>query len=1222
MKANKITAFILAALMTASSSGLTALAAPEMAQTVGTANESFEEAANVSSEAYVLSSDELDWTANADKTVAVAGMGTEGSYGYYATLSEALAAIRADEAGVDTYTIECKENADVGSMLHCYVQDNLTINGNGAYVSYGGGEYDLAFEHHETPSANLTGDITVTVNNLNGVAAWGERQTNYAVTLVFNDCNDMNRVYLTTANGTGKNNITLTNCTFDGTNHSNNDTSVYSNAAGTITLTNCSFKGVSVPVNLNNKSTGKQTVTVSGCEFKDVAPSASNAGYAAPVRFVVSGIGKTAVTVSDCSFDNVTTANGDILIGDGRSGKTSKFNVTLTVEDTEAEVQLQNPYKETQTVNVTEEESKEINFHEYFAVAEVDGEKFADLQSAVYAAENNDTIKLVSDIHLGKTDLNSQGTYGGIDYYYGCAINGKTLTFDFDGHTLDLKEDAQNYDSTKHACYRLFYIYNGSTVTVTGNGTINSDPTTNVDNYIFVTADNGATKNILNLENGTYYGECVVKNYSHSVNEISVNGGTFGVAEKKKQADQNAVIGLFNTNSTGSRAIKIYGGTVIGNDPRHTDDGNLVADGCVVTRKGNEYTVIPDENIVATVTTESGRVYSYTKFVDAIANANDGDTVKLLADADGDGIIVENNKFNDSGVVIDLGGFTYTFSGRAVGSFGSETQGMQLMRGNKITIKNGKISSTETVLCHNDSRDDHYKLSMLIHNYADSLTLDGVTLDGSNLLHDEKWTPYTISNCNGYVKILNNTVITTNNGYAFDVDDMPGYDGVTVEVSVDSQIEGCVNIGSRGSNYAVLKIGENEYTKENYGDYYKYGDKFVKMETRKLTVTANEETVEAGDMVEITVKLNGEKISYVDYVLNYNKDYFRPVDEENTGKISGEWLPGSGEDATYANGATKTYKFVALAQTEEVTGYFELTDANARTYTEGQLGFKPVTKLGEKAPVTITLKDYEVSLKLDGTVVTEEAMTVDYTNAGHKLEVVAPTAAVKKITFTYKDADDEDVPFDGTLKDQGTYRVTYTVEPKEGYEKVTGTFTLTIGKPEFFVEVNLNSTLDDDMANYAVDKKIVLVYTDMDGFCFTYNGEAMIDVTANGYRYAGDETAQTEFAHVYAFVTDTVEGGTLDAYKANVDCVAETDDNKNFKIEEYNYDINFKNGVEINDIVTVYGVYNAVEEYFDNSIEDYQKYLLKADTNGDKVVDGFDTGAVVSAVRAEKAANN
>lgn len=1220
MKANKITAFILAALMTASSSGLTALAAPEMAQTVGTANESFEESANVSSEAYVLSSDELDWTANADKTVAVAGMGEDGSYGYYTTLAEALAAIRANEANVDSYTIECKKNADVGSMLHCYVQDNLTINGNGAYVS-GGGEYDLAFEQHEITSANLTKDIAVTVNYLDGVAAWGERQTDCAVTLVFNNCKDMNRVYLTTANGKGKNNITLTNCTFDGINHSNADTSIYSNAAGKITLTNCSFKGVSVPVNLNNKSTGKQTVTISGCEFEDVAPSTSNAGYAAPVRFVVSGDGKTAATVSECTFENVSTANGDILIGDGRSGKTSKYKVTLNVEKTEAEVQLQNPYKETQTVNVTEEESKEINFHEYFAVAEVNGKKFADLQSAIYAAGNNDTIKLISDIRLGLTELTYSGYYYGKYFYRGFFIDGKEITLNLDGHTIDLEEDAQNYDSTKSACYQLFYIYNGAKVTVTGDGTINSDPTVNVDNYIFVTANSENKKNCLKFFNGTYYGECVVKNYSFS-NEIMVNGGTFGIAEKKLQENQGAAAGVLNTQSTGSTAVKLCGGTIVGNDPRKMDDGNIVETGYAVKRENNKYTVIPsDDSIKATVTIENGMVYSYTTFADAVANANDGDTVKLLANANGDGIVIESNKFSDKGITIDLGGFTYTVSGKAVGSEGSETQGMQFLKGNNITIKNGTISSTETVLCKSKSKGEHTgPISILIHNYA-NLTLDGVTLDGSKLLHDGTWTPYTISYGNGNNKI-NNTKITTNNGYAFDVDDMPGYEGVTVEVSVDSKIEGSVQINSRGNNNTTLKIGENEYTKADYGDYYKYGDKFVKMETRKLTVTANEETVEAGDTVEITVKLSGENIATVYYVLNYNKEYFKPVDGENTGKISGEWLPGSGEDATYANGASKTYRFVALAQTEEVTGYFELTDAETLTYTEGQLGFKPVTKVGNKAPVTITLKEYEVALKLDGTVVTEDAMTVDYTEAGHKLEVVAPQNAVKKITFTYKGENGEDVPFDGTLKDQGIYEITYIVEPKDGYEKVTGTFTLTIGSPEFFVEVNLNSTLEDDMANYAVDKKIVLVYTDMDGFYFTYNGEAMIDVTANGYRYAGNETAQNDFAHVYAFITDAIEDGALEAYKANVECVAETDNKKNFKIEEYNYDINFANGIERGDIVTVYGVYNAVEEYFNNTVEDYQKYLLKADTNGDKVVDGFDTGAVVSAVRAEKAENN
>ena len=58
-------------------------------------------------------------------------------------------------------------------------------------------------------------------------------------------------------------------------------------------------------------------------------------------------------------------------------------------------------------------------------------------------------------------------------------------------------------------------------------------------------------------------------------------------------------------------------------------------------------------------------------------------------------------------------------------------------------------------------------------------------------------------------------------------------------------------------------------------------------------------------------------------------------------------------------------------------------------------------------------------------------------------------------------------------------------------------------------------------------------------------------------------------------------------------------------------DLNFDTNVDIQDIITVYGIYNAVPEYFADV--KYQKNILKADTNGDKVADGSDTGEVVNA---------
>lgn len=157
----------------------------------------------------------------------------------------------------------------------------------------------------------------------------------------------MNRAYLS---GTaGKNILLFDGCSFDAGNGSNKNTSIYSNAAGSVTVKNTDFNGIAVPVNLNNKSAGNQTVTVENCNFTNcateatVAAEASTKEYAAPIRVLAQAGANTTLNVKNCSFTG-DSANGDILVGDGRAtGSAVNANVTMTVTNTEANVQVQEP---------------------------------------------------------------------------------------------------------------------------------------------------------------------------------------------------------------------------------------------------------------------------------------------------------------------------------------------------------------------------------------------------------------------------------------------------------------------------------------------------------------------------------------------------------------------------------------------------------------------------------------------------------------------------------------------------------------------------------------------------------------------------------------------------------------------------------------------------------------------------------------------------------------
>ena len=254
--------------------------------------------------------------------------------GQTATLAEALkAAYMANKGDI---TITCRPNSDVGSLTHGHVADNITIIGNGAYIS--GGECDLEVDTYmfsrdtgsqvESGGAYLDKDITITASNLYNLGVWGERHTNHTVNINLTNCDgkapvNLQRVYIS---GTaGVNNISVTGCNF-----LTKATALYSNADGTVVIDNCTFKGGQVPVNFNHKADGKQIVTVKNSTFTNCGDAGEWSAFAAPVRFVNSGNGSLDATIENNTFTGTVGTNGDILLGDQRDGQSS-FNVNAEI---------------------------------------------------------------------------------------------------------------------------------------------------------------------------------------------------------------------------------------------------------------------------------------------------------------------------------------------------------------------------------------------------------------------------------------------------------------------------------------------------------------------------------------------------------------------------------------------------------------------------------------------------------------------------------------------------------------------------------------------------------------------------------------------------------------------------------------------------------------------------------------------------------------------------
>lgn len=197
----------------------------------------------------------------------------------------------------------------------------------------------------------------------------------------------------------------------------------------------------------------------------------------------------------------------------------------------------------------------------------------------------------------------------------------------------------------------------------------------------------------------------------------------------------------------------------------------------------------------------------YATLKEAVAAAKDGETVTLLANCSGDGIVVAANKY-PTGITIDFAGYSYTVGGKLVGSTGTASNGFQLLAGNTITMKNGFIYGNASV-AGDDKTEWSGAPAMMIQNYS-NLTLDNMTVSGG------KQTVYTISNNNGNT-VIKDSIINAGNAegtryspVAFDVCRFNSYPSVSVTVEGNSVINGNIEISG--------KIGEGQSRQLNIKD--------------------------------------------------------------------------------------------------------------------------------------------------------------------------------------------------------------------------------------------------------------------------------------------------------------------------------------------------------------------------------------------------------------------
>ena len=229
------------------------------------------------------------------------------------------------------------------------------------------------------------------------------------------------------------------------------------------------------------------------------------------------------------------------------------------------------------------------------------------LAEAVAAAQDGQTVRLLADVE--------QNTQLAIDKSITLDLNGKTIK-----NTMDIWGETAN---------AILSIKNGAKVTITGNGTIDAKEN---DCYTI-----NVVKGDLTIENGTFYGNVSVVQLEEGT--LSVKGGTFDLHQKWEGSSKYLFNCIDSEFTSGNAKVAISGGTFVGFDPNVSPeqkvDGktpSFAAPGVGITKNENGSFTAAAGMTAQILDKDGNSVKAYSTLAEAINAAQDGQTVRLLAD--------------------------------------------------------------------------------------------------------------------------------------------------------------------------------------------------------------------------------------------------------------------------------------------------------------------------------------------------------------------------------------------------------------------------------------------------------------------------------------------------------------------------------------------------------------------------------------------------------------
>ena len=448
-----------------------------------------------------------------------------------------------------------------------------------------------------------------------------------------------------------------------------------------------------------------------------------------------------------------------------------------------------------------------INFTTKPYVAQIGTVKYETLAEAFEAAQNGDVVEILVagtyELATSGKNITITGAVDGVVFDNIGAKNMGGANVTFNNVTFDYYPNA-NYTGLQHSGN---LVYNNCTI----NGQVflygtsetfskctfnqNSADAYNVWTY-------GAKEVAFNECTFNSVGKSVlIYNESESVtNDVTVTDcdfiATAPVDGKAAIEMDSSLQGEIKLTVDAATTVTGFGtGNVSGNSLWNNKKGNETEANNDITVIVNGETVLAPLPLVAmTANDKNHRFTSLQAAYDAVAA--DG-TITILNSVEGPGLVINKN------VTIDFAGFTYTFN-EGVGSTGTETNGLQILNGNTVVLKNGTLNVAESAKA---------KFYILVQNYA-NLTVDGMKLDGANL---DKYSgtdgdSYVLSNNSGTVNIIGKTEIIANNegdkAFAFDVCKYANYAPPVVNVTgAEVKVNGAIEVHQDIPNNLNISAG-------------------------------------------------------------------------------------------------------------------------------------------------------------------------------------------------------------------------------------------------------------------------------------------------------------------------------------------------------------------------------------------------------------------------------